>query len=257
MDIYRKELNEIYQSQHLDTETLPESALVELVDKAQALVDLTGMCVIITDSAHDKSIFIHGNMAHLLGLSEGELNTTIIESSDEDFLYMRMHPADLVDLRMLEYEFFKKIDSLPVEQKLNYKASAEIRMSDGAGGLVRITKSTQVAALSPKGKMWLMLCCYDLSPHTGAHADTDPRISCNLTGDIQHLSFQTRRNKILTDREKEILRLIRNGLLSKEIAVRLNIKINTVHRHRQNILEKLSVDNSMEAVNAAIAMKLI
>lgn len=257
MDIYRKELNEIYQRQHLDKETLPGTTLYEIANMTKSLVTLTGMCAVITDIAHDTSIFVCGNIANLFNLPEAELRTRLLDSSDEDFLYTRMHPEDLVDLRMLEYEFFKKIDATPTYEKVKYKASAEIRISDGKGGWVPITKSTQVVTLSPKGKMWLILCCYDLSDQTYTHTDTNPRISCCSTGYIQHLPLQNKRCKILTDREKQILKLIKNGLLSKEIADRLNIRINTVNRHRQNILEKLSVDNSMEAVNAAIAMKLI
>ena len=46
-------------------------------------------------------------------------------------------------------------------------------------------------------------------------------------------------------------------MLSKEIASTLYISVFTVNKHRQNILEKLSVDNSMEAVQTALAMKLI
>ena len=45
--------------------------------------------------------------------------------------------------------------------------------------------------------------------------------------------------------------------MSKEIAVRLGISVNTVNRHRQNILEKLSVDTSIEALNAAQAMGVL
>ena len=56
---------------------------------------------------------------------------------------------------------------------------------------------------------------------------------------------------------KEILLLIGEGLMSKEIAVRLGISVNTVNRHRQNILEKLSVDTSIEALNAAQAMGVL
>ena len=58
-------------------------------------------------------------------------------------------------------------------------------------------------------------------------------------------------------REKEILRCIRKGLSSKEIAATLYISVNTVNRHRQNILEKLSVGNSIEACRAAELMKLL
>ena len=49
----------------------------------------------------------------------------------------------------------------------------------------------------------------------------------------------------------------RKGLSSKEIAAALYISVNTVNRHRQNILEKLSVGNSIEACRAAELMKLL
>ena len=65
------------------------------------------------------------------------------------------------------------------------------------------------------------------------------------------------KKQILSAREKEILRLIMDGKPSKQIADLLNISIHTVNRHRQNILEKLSVGNSVEAIMAAKAMKLI
>ena len=52
-------------------------------------------------------------------------------------------------------------------------------------------------------------------------------------------------------REKEILILIRQGFLSKEIAYKLNLSIYTVNNHRKNILAKLNVDNAIEAINKA------
>ena len=55
----------------------------------------------------------------------------------------------------------------------------------------------------------------------------------------------------LTRREKEILLLIRQGFLSKEIASKLNLSIYTVNNHRKNILAKLNVDNVIEAINRA------
>ena len=53
------------------------------------------------------------------------------------------------------------------------------------------------------------------------------------------------------------LHLIREGKASKQIAAILGISVNTVNRHRQNIIEKLSVGNSIEAITAATAMKLL
>lgn len=47
--------------------------------------------------------------------------------------------------------------------------------------------------------------------------------------------------KILTDRELEVLSLVVQGLINKEIADRLNISLTTVITHRRNITEKLGI----------------
>ena len=52
---------------------------------------------------------------------------------------------------------------------------------------------------------------------------------------------QVLQRKILTDREIEVMALIVQGLINKEIANRLNISLATVVTHRKNIMEKLGV----------------
>lgn len=47
--------------------------------------------------------------------------------------------------------------------------------------------------------------------------------------------------KILTDREIEVMALIVQGLINKEIAERLSIGLSTVITHRKNIMEKLGM----------------
>lgn len=53
----------------------------------------------------------------------------------------------------------------------------------------------------------------------------------------------------LSEREIEVINLIREGLSSKEIATRLNIAIKTVEVHRHNILKKLKVKNTASLIN--------
>ena len=50
---------------------------------------------------------------------------------------------------------------------------------------------------------------------------------------------QALQQKILSDREIEVMSLIVQGLINKEIADRLNIGLSTVVTHRKNIMEKL------------------
>jgi DNA-binding NarL/FixJ family response regulator len=53
----------------------------------------------------------------------------------------------------------------------------------------------------------------------------------------------------LSKREIEIVKLIKDGLTSKDIAPQLNISLKTVEVHRYNILKKLNVKNTAALVN--------
>lgn len=61
-------------------------------------------------------------------------------------------------------------------------------------------------------------------------------------------SFQTQ----LTASETEIVKLISNGLTTKEIAAKKNVSFHTINTHRKNIFRKLEVTNSSELIILAI-----
>lgn len=58
----------------------------------------------------------------------------------------------------------------------------------------------------------------------------------------------------LTKREKEIIRLIAQGLSNQEIAANLFLSIRTVENHRFNLIQKLDVKNTAALVRKAIEM---
>jgi len=53
----------------------------------------------------------------------------------------------------------------------------------------------------------------------------------------------------LSERELQIVKLIKEGFSSKEISSQLNISLKTVEVHRHNILKKLNLKNSAALVN--------
>jgi DNA-binding NarL/FixJ family response regulator len=61
----------------------------------------------------------------------------------------------------------------------------------------------------------------------------------------------------LTKREKEILKLIADGMSSQEIAETLFISLRTVETHRLNLNQKLDVNNTAGLVKEAIKRGLI
>ena len=60
---------------------------------------------------------------------------------------------------------------------------------------------------------------------------------------------------VLSSRENEILHLLSQGLLYKEISEQLSITVGTVSQHVHNIYEKLHVQNRTEAINKLFGRK--
>lgn len=61
----------------------------------------------------------------------------------------------------------------------------------------------------------------------------------------------------LTERQREVLRLLAQGLLSKEIGRRLGISNSTVKNHLTDIYRVLGARNRVEATVTAIKRELV
>ena len=159
---------------------------------------------------------------------------------DEDCIYRRIHPEDLVEKRLMEYKFFQKTFSMSPGERLKYRGRCRLRMMNEKGVYQYIDNLVQIMQNTPAGNVWLIFCLYSLSadqrPEQGIYAT----ITQMERGEVETLSLSEEHRNILS-----------------EIAATLYISVNTVNRHRQNILEKLSVGNSIEACRAAELMKLL
>lgn len=69
--------------------------------------------------------------------------------------------------------------------------------------------------------------------------------------------IKTSEKIILGRREKEVLELIKDGFTNGEIAVQLNLSINTVDTYRKSLLSKLNARNTAELIKMAVINKLI
>jgi two-component system, NarL family, response regulator LiaR len=78
---------------------------------------------------------------------------------------------------------------------------------------------------------------------------------------VQALANSTAQPQIagntLTERERDVLRCMVEGMNNNEIAEKLVISLGTVKFHISNIFQKLGVDSRVEAVKMAMEQKLI
>jgi two-component system response regulator NreC len=63
--------------------------------------------------------------------------------------------------------------------------------------------------------------------------------------------------ELLTDREKQVLQLLAEGMTNKEAAATLTLGVSTVETHRLNLMQKLNLHNTAEIVLYAVRKKIL
>ena len=158
-----------------------------------------------------------------------------------------LHPDDLEVVRRIDKKVWEFLDTLPEEEKLTYKYIYEMRVLD-RGKYVRMIYQMRILAF--KDDNFLGMGIIDLAPEQSANTSVRFQIKNCLTDEVVPFAIESATDALLTPREREVLALAKQGMFSKEISEKLNISIHTVNRHRQNILEKLQVDNIIEAIRS-------
>ena len=178
-------------------------------------------------------------------------------SAFEDIIFCHAKKDDLIERHVLELRFFNFIKELSINDKTNFSASCLLRFyGNDVNERVEMLHTTRYLSCSANGSVLFGLCIY--IPYPISHSRQTGIIVNLLTGEtVGRDIYETSDRKILSRRQLEILSLIAKGVPSKQIADRLNISINTVNRHRQDILATLKVANTAAAVEIALRMNLI
>ena len=195
----------------------------------------------ILEQAGSFAVFLSDRFGHYYYVTE------YIEPPQELNIENLVHPDDLEVVRRIDKKVWEFLDTLPEEEKLTYKYIYEMRVLD-RGKYVRMIYQTRLLAF--KEDNFLAMGMIDLAPEQSANTSVRFQIKNCLTDEVVPFTIETATDVLLTPREREILALAKEGMFSKEISEKLNISIHTVNRHRQNILEKLQVDNIIEAIRS-------
>ncbi len=250
-----REYASVFTQQHFVPEELDYSILERHKPLLSSLSEVGNSGVTVFDLSKGEHVFSSYNMQELFGYDMAS-----IEKAGNEYINSRTHPDDYLVLMRNGIALMRFFYATPVEERLNYKLINEYRILNTEEKYIRVMEQHQVLELDPRGNVWLSLAVMDVSPHQEEY----PEVKCQLlnykTGKFvaTDLLYNSSSDvSELTLRERQVLELIRDGYLSKEISEKLFISIHTVNTHRQRILEKLGADNSMEAVKYASQLGLL
>jgi len=248
--IYR-EYDKVISSQHFVEDDLDYSILDRDIKLLDMLNVIENSAISIFDLYQQKHLYLSSRFETIFGY-----NISKAHEEGNEYFDKKVHPDDFLTAMKIASYFLKIAYALPAEEKKDYKLINDYRIKNAEGKYIRVIEQFQALELDKHGNVWLALCVMDLSPNQDISLPLQNKVINFKRGELYHFPDSIKEVS-LSKREKEILRLISDGLISKEIADNLFISVHTVNTHRQKILEKLEVTNSYEAIKIAKTYGLI
>lgn len=193
----------------------------------------------------DTGHFYHEGLDEALGY---ELDTLT-----PDFFVRNIHPGDLpryfeISKALLAFVRAHSPDLVPFTSSCHVKY--RMRTADGTYVPV-LRKSTPFLKDDDEQVVAYISRCIDISR---IHDNNDHTVKWRVFGPksdrfenfLDEAAGKQTGNNLFTEREMDVLRLLRNGLTSAEIADELFISVNTVNTHRKSLMRKAEVDNTVD-----------
>ena len=235
-----------------DEDNLDYSLVQKHITAIQTLTNIGNSGYHIFDICKRQVLFYSSNFGQLLGYEPCDYG-----DNGQQFFAGKIHPDDALELSLRSVTIFRIFNALSSAEKLGHKLIMEYRMLNAGNNYVRLIEQYQIIELDRTGQMWLMMGVVDVSPNQEEETAVKSQLLNFRTGQFIPLDVVTKPKVELTKREMEILKLVKEGYLSKEISSKLSISLHTVNTHRQRFLEKLGVNNSVEAVMFASKFGLL
>jgi len=216
-----------------------------------ALVENSSMT--IYDILQRKYVFVRNRFRELIDYDE--------KAAAEEgyaFFFRLMHPDDVLFVLDTSIRSLEHMAGVPHAERKDYKTVFEFRLRNREGKYIRFIQQLVNLELDLAGNMWLILILMDVNPNQqGGKQMLRSTMNMRTGKVIPFTEEKDERQSQLTKRELEILGLLAKGMASKEIAEQLFLSVNTVNNHRQNIIEKMDVSNTSEALSYAMRIGII
>lgn len=238
-------LDALLREQAAETATDGASAIYSC---AAAMATVENVIAVVSDLTAGTSRIFAGAFADVLGIDGYSKENSIWERR-----ILSLMPEEEQEAKFIaELRFFHHLRRLG-RQRRNYFLMSKLRFTGRDGNPVNVLHRMYYILGTDGETVSHAVCLY--GPLTTDFQGKSVAVN-SLTGVSKELTATSDSN-ILSPRERQILALINSGLKSREIADRLHISVHTVSRHRQEILAKLQVKNSIEACRLAASMNMI
>lgn len=241
-----KKLNQLLKSQSFNGGTIDVS---QLLDYAKNISQIENVTVVVSDMRCGVSRIFPGKFGIVLGVSNYVEENSIWEKA----ILNLMTEKQREEKYLAELRFFNFLRHVPRHARPDYYLVSKLRMTAATGDTIDVIHRMYYIYADDSETVTHALCLYGRPTFDFIGKN---RIVNSFTGVSEELTASGD-SSILSRREKQVLTLIDSGKRSYEIADILSISKNTVSRHRQQILAKLQVKNSMEACRIAKTMKII
>lgn len=243
-DTYNEKIREMLSGSNVQTPG-DYSSVEQMKPQWEQLASMLNSLVLVFDVHRNTFLYVSDDYLKPFGINPADLlangHTPVLEI---------MHPEDIKYGFFMRRKLYSILTSLPVDEVKNYKATHEFRVKNLRGEWIRAIEHEQVICTDENDNLWLMLSIVDTDASSNTYTARS-HLYNHVTGRKTDFDLSDILEEPLTDREWEVLRLMHEGALSKEIAARLHVSINTINTHRQNILRKLGANNTVEALNYA------
>ncbi|RCT54390.1 LuxR C-terminal-related transcriptional regulator [Winogradskyella sp. KYW1333] len=192
--------------------------------------------------------YVSKNYNSCLGLKPEEL----LEKGMRYF-WSRIHPEDLENwLKALNQLMEFTLGNIKIKDRQNANYTWNYRFKNADGIYVNIVQNTTPLAFDSQEKPIIGLAHYTvLDPGIKLEISASAKL-LNDKQEYETIYFNTYSQKLLnggiSNRERDVIRLLIQNYSSKEISAKLNISPHTVDTHRRNILKKLNISSTGELI---------
>lgn len=217
---------------------------VQKIMELDAYLPYSSTFFCITNTKDLTFEYISKNMTSCLGL-----NKDLFTTQGMRYFWSRMHPDDVeLWLQALNELMNFTLTEIPLEDRSRMSYTWNYRIKNADENYVNIIQNTTPIEFDANAKPIIGLAHYTV---------LDSRIKMEICASAKFLNenneyetkyFNNFSQKLLSDvvsnRERDIIRLLVLNYSSKTIAEKLNISPNTVDTHRRNILKKLNISST-------------